>query len=498
MELTIVHPSPSSPNYFVANFINFLSHLCIPTVPTAMTFSVSRDKGRFEWAGTSLRSIFAQALNLISPRMWRLLYDVFRFNVYALDLLRDSEESEQDPAGGSAAHANGSTGNTGEVKGENVPRRPISTPKRLQSIGEYCDQNGYSRAFKDDYLIPLTAAVWSTPPSKCTLEFPALTLARFMYNHHLLSTFARRPDWMTIPGGSVQYIDAVVSNFPSERLHLRTPIVGIEDINSKIILQFENDEEDLFDHVVLAVHGDQAHAIIADSGTEDERDILSNFQTTENVAYLHNDTSLMPRRKATWSSWNLLTSTAHGGAASTDPKVVSLTYNMNILQHISQEQYGDVLVSLNPPTPPRSETVQGKWIYHHPLYNAAAVRAQKALPRIQNTRGISYVGAWTKYGFHEDGFSSGVAAAVEHLGAEIPFEFVDSTFARGRRPVLTLGDWLLRVIVWWIGIGVGILDALWYSVEPAWWVVIWAWGILTRIFSILGIAKGNKTDFKKS
>ena len=152
----------------------------------------------------------------------------------------------------------------------------------------------------------------------------------------------------------------------------------------------------------------------------------------------------MPTRPIAWSSWNYITTSP---SPKTAPSVC-LTYWMNLLQHIPSSVYGTVLVTLNPIHLPRADLTQGAWTYHHPLYNAAAVRSQKLLPRIQNTRGISYAGAWTKYGFHEDGFSSGLKVAVEHLGAELPFEFVDSTFSRGRRPVLGWMDYLVRIFVW--------------------------------------------------
>ena len=178
----------------------------------------------------------------------------------------------------------------------------------------------------------------------------------------------------------------------------------------------------------------------------------------------------MPKNRRAWSSWNLMTltspssfpdaatSTTHD--ASSAPSSVCLTYNMNILQHIPTATFGDILVTLNPITPPAPSSIQGRYVYHHPLYNTTMIQSQKRLPSIQNTRGISYAGAWTKYGFHEDGFSSGIKVAVEHLGAELPWEFVDSTFSRGRRPVLTLADWTVRVVVLiivgliWVGEGV--------------------------------------------
>ena len=151
----------------------------------------------------------------------------------------------------------------------------------------------------------------------------------------------------------------------------------------------------------------------------------------------------MPKRKVAWSSWNYITTSAGPGVIPT----VCLTYWMNLLQDIPTETYGDVLVTLNPLFPPNPSTVQGEWTYHHPLYNHAAIQAQKLLPTIQNTRGISYCGAWTKYGFHEDGFSSGLKVAMDHLGATLPFEFVDSTFSRGRACVLRKRDYIIRAFI---------------------------------------------------
>ena len=167
----------------------------------------------------------------------------------------------------------------------------------------------------------------------------------------------------------------------------------------------------------------------------------------------------MPTRHIAWSSWNYITTSP---SPTTAPSVC-LTYWMNLLQHIPSSIYGHVLVTLNPLHSPDPSKTQGSWTYHHPVYNAAAIRSQILLPRIQNTRGISYAGAWTKYGFHEDGFSSGLKVAVEHLGAELPFDFVDSTFSRGRRPVLGWRDYAVRIFVALVQILialVGIID-LW-------------------------------------
>lgn len=402
-----------------------------------MTFGVSRDQGLFEWAGTSLSAIFAQRANIYSPRMWQMIFDIVRFNQFALDLLTDESESENDPS-------------------RVTDTKPYASKPNQQTIGEYLDENHYSDAFRDDYLIPMTASVWSTSPDKASLGFPAITLIRFLWNHHLLNTIAARPTWMTIPGGSQKYIDAVLKDIPLKRVHLNASIKTLENQDGKVILHLDDNREEAFDHVILATHGDQAMSIIRSSASVEEVEIMSQFQTSENIATLHSDLSLMPTRPVAWSAWNYITQSPAPGHQPT----VCLTYWMNLLQHIPTSVFGPVLVTLNPLHQPAPDTIQGQWTYHHPLYNAAAVQSQQRLPMIQNIRGISYAGAWTKYGFHEDGFSSGIKVAMDHLGAELPFKFIDSTFSRGRRPVLGKADRILRVILWMIQAVIVILRLL--------------------------------------
>ncbi|KAK1754314.1 glutamate synthase 1 [NADH], chloroplastic [Echria macrotheca] len=416
------------------NFINFLNKIGVRTAETEMTFSVSRDQGLFEWAGTSLSSVFCQRGNLFSPRMWRMIFDILRFNQFALDVLRRDDEA-------------------GSKRGKTVGPE--------ETIGEYLEREGYSDAFRDDYLIPMTAAVWSTSPDKCSLEFPAVTLIRFLWNHHLLSTVAARPAWLTIPDGSKSYIDKVMRGFPPCHVFLNSPVKSVSnEPDGRVRLHVEGGRSEVYDHVILATHGDQAYSIIRDSGTDEERDILSSFRTSENVAVLHSDLSLMPESREAWTSWNYLTASSPlTGRGNIDQ--VCLTYNMNILQHIPRNALGDVLVTLNPLHEPDPAKVQGRYVYAHPLYTPAAIRAQQRLPQIQNKRGISYAGAWTKYGFHEDGFSSGLFVAKEHLGARIPFEFKDSTYSRGRKPQLGVADWILRCWILLVQIFVvGVLDRI--------------------------------------
>jgi predicted NAD/FAD-binding protein len=396
-----------------ANFIAFLKEIGVNTKPTEMSFSVSRDQGVFEWAGNSLSSVFAQEENLYKLGFWRMIFDIVRFNQFALDLLADD------------------------------------TPTDL-TIGEYLDREGYSAEFRDDYLIPMTACVWSTAADRCALEFPAVTLIRFLWNHHLLNTISERPPWMTIPGGTNQYISAVMKSFPRARLHLSTPVRSVRnDKDGKVCIKFNNGEEDVFDDVILACHAPEAYSIISGSATEQETDILAVFKTTPNKVYIHSDKSLMPKRETVWSSWNYLTSSGNNaGSTAGSLQKVSLTYSMNILQHFPRDTYGDVLVTMNPPHAPSPNLTQGEYLYHHPLYNPAAIRSQERLHEIQGKRGIWYAGAWTGYGFHEDGFASGIKVAVDGLGGSVPWKVIDAKFVRGRRPTKTLKGWLFRLLIW--------------------------------------------------
>ena len=379
-----------------------------------------------------------------------MLFDIIRFNLFALDLLKNEEESENDPA-------------------RKRNRKDFKQPKQ-ESIGDYLDREGYSQTFKDDYLIPMTAAVWSTSPDKASLHFPAITLIRFMWNHHLLNTISARAPWMTIKGGSKLYINSVLTDFPNERVHLKSKVTSLIPSKDGTVVLSANGKPEVFDHVILATHGDQALEILGQAASKEEADILSAFRTSRNVAILHSDLSLMPRRRVAWSSWNYITESPFPPSSkTTNVSKVCLTYWMNLLQHIPENKFGPVLVTLNPLFPPDPRLVQGIWEYSHPLYNADAIRSQARLPVIQNTRGISYCGAWTKYGFHEDGFSSGLSAAVRHLGAELPFDFVDSTFSRGRKPVMGLKHRLLRTCIQLIQLLIVVaslfLDRCWQALD---------------------------------
>ncbi|KAF2236686.1 FAD/NAD(P)-binding domain-containing protein [Viridothelium virens] len=481
------HSTPVDTGFIVLNtatypnFINFLKCINVRTVETEMSFGISRDQGAFEWAGNSLSSLFAQWSNIISPRHWRMIFDIARFNQFALDLLSDDD-----------GHDNASSHQTME-----------------ESMGDYLCREGYSNAFRDNYIIPMTACVWSTSPDDCSLSFPVKTLVRFLWNHHLLTTVSTRPPWLTIPGGSKSYVDAIMRNFPEERIHLNNSITSITSNRSgSMILHTDIEGEQwMFDEVILACHGDQALDIISASATEVESDILGTFHTSANNVYLHSDLSLMPKRRATWSSWNYLTTSRqtssstsqkppiydiyrgddqksrHLGNGHSNPspslEKVSLTYNMNILQHIPASLFGDVLVTMNPPHPPASSTIQGEYQYSHPLYTPEAVAAQGRLPEIQNTRGLLYCGAWTKYGFHEDGFTSGLEVATKYLGAQIPFEVVDSRYSRGVKPELKMKDHATRAVIGFIQTWIVLVERLfrfaWNIFILPFWVLEQGW-----------------------
>lgn len=416
---------PSRAHFLIANLMAFLTHLGVPTVKTAMTFGVSRDHGTFEWAGTSLSSIFAQKRNLFNLQMWKLIFDIIRFNEFALDLLR--ADGDRNPIA-RASHPE--------------PRIRVE-----ESIGDYLDREGYSQMFRDDYLIPVTASVWGVTPGKYSPQCPAITFVRLMWNHHLLGIMAKGPDWRIINGGLKQYIDAVMKDIPLDRVHVKTKITAVVPTQRGTVVVTANGRDQEYDHVILATHGDQAFEILQPVATKEEIDILGSFQTRRNIAVLHSDVSLMPKRRIAWSARNYLTESPFPPTGSANVSKVCLTYWMNLLQHIPEHEFGPVLVTLNPLNVPDPRLAQGIWEYSHSLYNNAVIKSQQLLPKIQNTRNISYCGAWTKYGSHEDGFRSGLAVAVHHLGAHLPFELVDSALWTRRKPVLSWGNYMLRIVI---------------------------------------------------
>ncbi|KZT11959.1 FAD/NAD(P)-binding domain-containing protein [Laetiporus sulphureus 93-53] len=402
------------PNFL--RFLNLYPHLRERILRTTMSFSVSRNAGAFEWAGTSLDSVFCQRHRLLDPSMWRMLYDILHFNACA-------------------------------------PRALCKSKLENLSIGEYLKTEGYSDSFRDNYLIPMTAAIWSTPPDKCFLDFPAQTLVQFMHNHHLLQIIGR-PSWLTLHGGSRTYVDQILSALPAEQLHLSTPVIAVNrrasdlpthiDDPACVELLTAQGERINYDHVILACHSDTALSILkaGDSASAVEEHVLGAFEWSKNIAVLHSDERLMPQNRKAWSCWNYLTSSTGtpNGTRKVNGDQVSLTYWMNELQHILEDTHGLIFVTLNPPFEPDLKLVKGRFQYEHPILGSKAIGSQNDMSAIRDHQGVSFAGAWLKYGFHEDGFTSGLRAASALINEQsiqegqkcMPFEIVDAD----RRPNL--------------------------------------------------------------
>lgn len=349
------------------NFTAFLDHLGVATAPTSMGFAVSTDAGRMEYCGRDFNGLFGQRRNLLRPRHWRMVADILKF-------FRTAE-----------GHAAGMASDVG--------------------IGTFLRQHGYSDAFIEDHLLPICAAIWSTP-ARSMLEFPARTFVNFFANHGLLEADTkRRPVWRTIRGGSRTYIDRILeqSRF---RILTNAHVAAVTRDAEGVDVLFATGDQGRFDQVIFACHADQALNLIADPSA-DERAILQHFRFTANRAVLHTDKRLMPRRRQLWSAWNYLR-TGSGTEAH-----LSLTYWMNELQPLPTTT--DLFVTLNPMHEFAPGTVQRVIDYEHPLFDAEAVGAQRDMWRIQGVRRTWFAGAWLGYGFHEDGLQSGLEVA-ERLG----------------------------------------------------------------------------------
>lgn len=349
------------------NLIRLFDELAVPTAPSDMSFGVSVPvRGAFgtrrlEWAGTDLNSVFAQRRNLASPRFLAMLAEILRFN----------------------RHATRITG--GEEAGD-------------LALGEFLDRHRYGETFRRWYLLPMAAAIWSCPMDTM-LAYPVATFLRFCHNHGLLQV-NDRPQWYTVRGGARQYVHEIASRLPDVRIGQPVIEVRRSGAGGRATVRTARGVE-TFDHVVLACHSDQAHAILADADAG-ERSVPADARYQSNRAWLHTDERLMPRSRAVWSSWNYL---SDGGA---EPDV-SVTYLLNKLQPLPFRT--PLFVSLNPLVEPAADRVIAEFDYTHPIFDARAVAAQRRLPGIQGRRRLWWAGAWTGYGFHEDGLKSGLAVA---------------------------------------------------------------------------------------
>ena len=354
------------------NLSALFAHLGVATHESDMGFSLSLDGGKLEWSGSTLRTIFAQKRNFFSPGFLWMLREILRFN---RDCVADRD-------GGSLGHA---------------------------TIGEYLEKKRFSANFRDNYLMPMAAAIWSTPRARM-LDYPAASFITFFENHRLVHT--ERPQWRTVTGGSRNYHQKLLAPL-GERLRLSSPVRTMVRDAFGITVWAGDQPPDRFDNVVVAAHSDQALAMLGDASSVEEK-ILSAIPYRPNRVILHRDIRLMPKRRAAWSAWNYLRSSCDG-----DEPEVSVTYWMNRLQGIDDTR--PLFVSLNPVVEPRQDLVFGEWSFDHPQFDARALSAQARLDDIQGVRGTYFAGAWTGHGFHEDGLRSGLDAAVA-LGATVPWQ----------------------------------------------------------------------------
>ncbi len=381
------------------NLIALFDHLSVPNIATDMSFSVSLGGGQMEYEG-SVRGLLAQPENLLKGRYWSMLSDLVRFYKTA------ARQVDSGPDG--------------------------------ETLGQFVARQGYGNAFVDDHLVPMGAAIWSAT-SNAMMDFPVRAFMRFMENHKLLN-FIDRPQWRTVSGGSREYVNRIAAQL-GDRIHLETDIIGLRRANGGVMVNLKSQGDVWFDKVVMAAHADQSLALIDDASLL-ERELLGAFGFQHNHAVLHSDASLMPKRRGAWAAWNYVSEAAapapHGVAGnarhgeSPPPSDLCLTYWMNWLQSIDPAY--PLYETLNPVRMPAAALIHGEFDYRHPVFDAKAIAMQPRLAEIQGQNGLFFAGAWTGFGFHEDGLKSAVAIA-KTLGVEIPWETKVAAFAKSFEPM---------------------------------------------------------------
>jgi predicted NAD/FAD-binding protein len=354
------------------NLCALFACLGVASVESEMSFGVSLAEPEIEWAGSDLGTVFAQRSNLLRPAFLGMLSDILRFN---RETTRMAAEGDAPPV----------------------------------SLGDYLAAGRYGSAFRDWYLLPMASAIWSCP-TRTMLDYPLATFARFCHNHGLLQIFDR-PRWRTVAGGGREYVRRILDEL--DDVQVATPVLGVDRRPDGVWLRCRDGAE-RFDEVVFACHSDQTLAILGAGASLDERRILGAVKYQPNLALVHTDTALLSRRRKVWSAWNYL-----AGAGRPDERPVSVSYLINRLQPLPFET--PVVVSLNPFTEPARDKLIRRIEYAHPVFDQAAVDAQAALPTIQGRQRSWFAGAWTGYGFHEDGLKSALVVA-RALGAEIPWQ----------------------------------------------------------------------------
>lgn len=350
------------------NLTALFAHLGVATHASDMSFSVSESDG-LEWSSNGLGGLFAWKRNLTNPGFLCMLGDIVRFSAQA---------------------------------------RSDLAARRIDqaTLEEYVADLRLGRGFVRNYLLPMGAAIWSTPEREM-LRFPAESFLRFFDNHRLLH--AKRPQWRTVVGGSRTYVDELCSRL-GDRLRAGDAAVSVAPAARGLALRTASNDRLEVDHVVLACHAEQAASILAPSFAT-QRAALADIRTAPNVAYLHRDLTFMPRRRAAWASWNYLRGGGDDG--------VCVTYWMNRLQDLDSAR--PVFVTLNPKTPPAADKVFARLEYAHPQFDARALAAQNSIEALQGADGLSFAGAWLGFGFHEDGLKAGLNAA-RRLGGRAPWD----------------------------------------------------------------------------
>jgi len=397
------------------NFTAFISHLRLPFNPLRVTFGLSRNNGNFQWSSTSVSSMFTQRRNIFSPKMWRMLFDIFRFNAFALGVLSPSY------------------------------------PAKEESVSTYLSRNRYSQSFQKDYLVPLVSSLWVHDPDETLNSIPVIMLVRYLYNHCLLNSFGKPLEWLVIEGGAKRYVDTVLAGVPSQRLHKSTPVQNVHSEGEKLVLRLENGKVEYFDRVIMATHAPDALNILGKAASFSEAIILSRFRTSSSTVVLHSDISkFMPRNRKAWAAWNYHDFTP-SSKTSCEARV-SLTANLNSLPNQDSSLTGPILTTLNPCRLPDASLIQRMFYYRHPIFDNAARSAQDELSKIQGDRGIWFAGAWMGYGFHEDGFRTGVEAARGVWpGIRLPFEVVDWKTSGGKEEA-DMRRWDRRILRFWISV----------------------------------------------
>ncbi len=361
------------------NLIAMFEHLGVDTAPTDMSFSVSLDGGGYEYAGSSLATLFGQPTNLVRSGHWRMLADTLRF-------FREAP------------------GLSGAAADESM------------TLGAYLTAQSYSDAFVSRHILPMAAAIWSTPSAR-VLDFPLASFVRFFANHGLLQV-RNRPQWRTVAGGSRTYVDRILD---AARIETRLGEAARAVLRSEAHATVRTAHaEHRFDAVVIATHADDALALLGGDADHDERRLLGAFPYACNRAVLHSDASLMPKRRRLWSSWNYI-----GGGDGPEARLC-VSYWMNKLQPLGPDA-PQLFVTLNPPHEPAPGTNIAAFDYAHPIFDRGAMAAQRQLWQLQGRRRTWFCGSYFGYGFHEDGLQAGLAAAEDIGGVRRPWNVPDES-----------------------------------------------------------------------